>query len=473
MKYKAFALLTVLALLAALVGVTTPAKAAGYGTNFTTSITYQNVGTADANVALDFYSAESGTAIPITLPVLAANAGSSLFVGSLAQVSSGFKGSAVMSSDQPLVATLVQVPPNGSVVKSRPLSNSSAGGASSVLVPTVIKNMFGYTSVVSIQNVDTVGADLTVEFIPVGASIFSVTVTNLPSGAAKYYDMGSFSNPSIGANFNGSMRVTAKKTGTTTAGSIVATSLEAGTANNFAYAFEGATQFANKVYMPSAFCRWIGASYMSYYAVQNVGTSPIDITVTYSNSNTETYSNVAGGAKVSISGCGASNTLNPTGFIGSAVLTATGNIAAMAKIQNNAGLATAFLGFNSAGNKIALPYARWTTSQWNNGVRQRSYLAIQNIGTTDLASGAVTVKYYDKDGLLKGTHTLGAIPVAGKVNSDPTLANALTSGEFGYYGTAFGGSAVVEGPGGSSLAVVVRVQSINSGEDYNGFTVAP
>jgi len=470
MKYKAFSVFMILALMAALLGFTTSAKAAAYGTNFTTSITYQNVGSGPATISLDFYSQANGTPINITLPALAANAGSSLFVGSISQVSSGFKGSAVMSSDQPLVATLVQVPPNGSVVTSRPLSNSFSGGAASVLVPTALKNMFGYTSMISIQNVDTVGADLTVEMIPVSGTTITDTVTNLPSGAAKYYDMGTFIT---GATFNGSVRVTAKKTGTSTPGSIVGTSLETGTTGNLAYAFEGATEFSNKVYMPSAFCRWLASQYYSYYAVQNVGTSPIDFTVTYSNGNSESYLAIAGGAKVSVSGCGKTNNLNPNGFIGSAIITATGPVAAMGKIQNSAGLATAFLGFNNAGSKIALPYIRWTTSQWTNGVRQRSYLAIQNIGAADLASGAVTVKYYDKDGNLKGTHNLGAIAVGAKVNSDASTAGALTSGEFGYYGTAYGGSAVVEGPSGSNLAVVVRVQSVSSGEDYNGFTIAP
>lgn len=472
MKNKILAIVVILAVMVSWGGVAAPVKAAAYGVSFTTSITYQNVGSATANILIDFYNSETSTAIPITMTPLPANAASSVFVGSLSSITAGFKGSAVMSSDQPLVATLVQVPPNSSPVKTRPLSNSFMSGASTVVVPTVVKNTFGYTSVVSIQNVDTVGADLTVEFVPVGGSSFSVNVTNLPAGSAKYYDMGTFSNPNIGSAFNGSMRIVAKKTGTATPGAVVASSLEMGVTKNVAYAFEGINLAANKVFMPSALCNYYGGM-NSFYAVQNVGTSAIDITVTYSNGQTETATNVLGGAKYSFNGCGASGTLNPALFIGSATITASasGQIAAVAKIQGNS-VATAFPGFISGARFTALPYVRWTDSQWNSGARQRTYLAIQNIGSTDLAAGDVKVYYFDKNGASLGVHSLGAITVGAKVNSNAKDASASNT-EFGYYldGT-FGGSAVVAGPAGSELAVIARVQSISTGEDYSGFPIS-
>ena len=136
------------------------------------------------------------------------------------------------------------------------------------------------------------------------------------------------------------------------------------------------------------------------------------------------------------------------------------------------GLSTAFLGFNNGASKVAMPYVRWTTDHWFDGTRQRAYIAIQNVGSA-LPAGAVTVKYYDKTGALVGTDTLGAIAAGGKVNSN---AGNVGAAEFGYYtdGT-FGGSAVVEGPAGSQLAVIVRVQSrvgANSvAEDYSGIAI--
>ena len=115
---------------------------------------------------------------------------------------------------------------------------------------------------------------------------------------------------------------------------------------------------------------------------------------------------------------------------------------------------------------------RWTTTHLYDGTRQRSYIAIQNVGA-ELPAGAVTVKYYDKAGVLVGTDTLGAIPSGAKVNSN---AGNIGAAEFGYYpdGT-FGGSAIVEGPTGSQLAVIVRIQThigdVDMAEDYNGIAI--
>ena len=128
MKTRLFALFSVIAILLSMVGAA-PAQAAAYGTSFVTSITYQNVGTAAATIMIDFYAESSATPISIPMALLNPGASSSVYVGGLSQIASPFKGSAVMNSDQPLVATLVQVPPSASDVKNRPLSNGFTGGA--------------------------------------------------------------------------------------------------------------------------------------------------------------------------------------------------------------------------------------------------------------------------------------------------------------------------------------------------------
>jgi hypothetical protein len=73
-----------------------------------------------------------------------------------------------------------------------------------------------------------------------------------------------------------------------------------------------------------------------------------------------------------------------------------------------------------------------------------------------------------------GTHTITTDVLSGaKVNSNASLAG-LT--EFGYANNTFGGSVIVEGPSGSSLVAIARVQSVVPGvevvgEDYNGIPV--
>ena len=214
-----------LVLVLVLAGITVkPVEAGAYATPFTTSITYQNVGDGPATITLMFYAESTANPITINLPELAKMAGTSIYVGSVGDISSGFKGSAVMSSNQPVVATMVQVAAANSAVKVRPLSNGFAGGSSYVLVPTVLKALYDYNSLVSVQNVDTATLDYRLVFVPVTGAPITVNTNQVPAGATKYYDLGVMS--AIPAGFNGSLQVYATKTGGTDAGLVVASAME-------------------------------------------------------------------------------------------------------------------------------------------------------------------------------------------------------------------------------------------------------
>ena len=461
-----------------------------YTRGFTTSITYQNVGTSLANISLDIYSQSTGTAIvsgiPFTLP---AGASASFFVGGLNQLSSGFQGSAVLSADQPLIATAVQSDVGtGERVINRALSNGFSQGSNKVLIATILKTQFGpNTSRFSVQNVDTTAADVTVKFFAAGATtpIHTVPVLNLPPNSAKYFDAGTITE--LPAGFNGSVTIDAVKTGTTTGGSVVATAMELGTTLPTVYAFEGipASDAANTIYMATALCQVFGGQ-SSAYAIQNTSSTAGEnavITITYKSTAGTTFATdpvtVAPGAKTSHQAC----SKVPAGFSGSATITSTGaKIVAIGKVTG-AGITSAFISATGGTNKIAAPYVRWSNTRWNTGdrVRQHSDLAIQNVGA-NIPAGGLVVKYIDKDGKLVGTHTIAAaILSGGKVNSNPNQATpnpgysgTTTLGEFGYVNasaTAVGGGASIEGPAGSQLIGIVRVTSFPAtglvGEDYS------
>lgn len=469
MKSRVASSIVVLTIIFSLLGMVSPAQAAAYGTSFVTSVTYMNVGSGEASISFVFYAAGSSTAIPISRPALAQFAASSLYVGSVSEISTGFQGSAILESNQPLAATLVQLPPGGSTVKNRPLSNGFTTGASVVTIPTVLKNTYSTNSIFSVQNVDSVGADLTVEFIPVSGTTITDTVTNLPPGAAKYYDMGT--SPVISAgSFNGSVRITAKDTGTTNSGSVVASSLELATNSNNAYAFEGAVASGTTVYMPSAFCKFgTGGAINSAYAVQNASNvDTASVTVAYAGGGSDGPHDIAPGAKLSFPGCGISGSVNSTGYIGSATITASGaSVVAIGKVGGN-GLSTAFSGVIQGSEKVAMPYVRWTTTHWTDGTRQQVNIAIQNVGPA-ISAGQISVKFYDATGALVGTIT-NPSPIATGAKWS-TNASSINS-EFGYVGTT-GGGAIIQGPAGSQLAVIARAatyltSTTSAGEDYNG-----
>jgi hypothetical protein len=458
---------------ASLVSAQNPANA----TSFITSITYQNVGTAPATVSFQFFNEKSASATSVsrTLP---AGAGSSLFVGGLTgseALPASFLGSSVLSSNQPIVATLVQLP-QSTTVKNRPLSNGFSSATSSVLLATVLKNVFNTNSKFSIQNADTGAIDITLNFFNAdnpSAPAIVVTESNIPQGAAKYYDMATLGAISA-ATFNGSATVTAVRTGTTTPANIVGSVLElglGGSAVNDAKAFEGVTGGSRPIFMATALCNVFGGTNTAY-AVQNTGTSPANVTVTYS-SGTNEAATLQPGTKKSFLGC----TVNPANFSGAATITSDVDIVVIGKVFGG-NLATAFLGEKVGSPKLALPYVRWASdANFNSGERQRTFIAIQNVGTT--AVNNVIVEYRDKNGTVVGTHTIASIAPGAKANSRAIDAgNTPQLIDFGgpeaNPGGGFGGAVTIRADG-AQLVAIARVQSkvgaVQVAEDYNGVAV--
>lgn len=451
----------------------------GYEAAFSSAITYQNISDQPAQVIFNFYNEKTATAITVerTLP---ARAGASLAVGSLTgdeALPTDFKGSAVMNSDQPIVATLVQIPqPTTGVVKNRPLSNGFAEGSPQVLLATVLKNQFSTTSKFSIQNAADSNVDITLNFYRVGEITPATTLneTNIPAGAAKYYDAGAIDG--LGASFDGSAVVTAVRSGTTTPASIVGTVLELQTSNVGVRAFEGVanTAAANTVYMATALCGVAGTN--SAYAVQNTSDSQAaNVTVTYSNGATQ-QANIPAGGKTSFGTCNAAGVAS--GFSGAATITSTGApIVVIGKVGGN-NRYTAFLGESSGSTKLALPYIRWSNTKYDSGQYQRAAIAIQNI--SGAAVSDVKVRYLNKNGEEVGVHTIASIAAGGKANSNATMAGStLELTEFGNPeanpGGGFGGAVIIEGPAGSQLIAVVRISSNTASgvvaEDYNGIAI--
>jgi hypothetical protein len=482
-----------IALLLALVGVVAVFGLAsaqiGYTTDFITSITFQNVGDAQATVQFQFYNEKDGTPIEYEQTV-EAGAGSSLFVGSPAVgLPADFSGSAVLSSGEPIVATVVQIPqPANGPVKNRPLSNGFDAGADRVLIATVLKNQFNTTTRFSVQNVGTSNADAKIQFFPVGqATPIEITETNIPGGAAKYFDLGLLDQLGGGptGSFDGSAVVLGTVSGQTTPAPFVASAMELSTNSPLVRAFEGVTGGSTTVYMPSALCGFpTTAPANSAYAVQNTSTTATaNVTVSYSNGN-QGNAQIGPGNKVSFLGC---NDGNQPNFNGSATITSVGaDIVVIGKVGGS-GRSTAFLGESTGSAKLALPYVRWTSdANYQTGNFQRANIAIQNVAGS--AVSGVQLRYLNKLGQTVGIHTLGSIAPGAKANSN-AIGSTLQGGfqqialeEFGNPAgqpdnTGFGGAVIIEGPAGSQLVAVVRIASFvpsdgsTVGEDYNGIAI--
>ena len=474
MKIKFFSILAILVILIASIGPGS-ALAGSYETSFVTSIVYQNIGSvATTTLTIYFYdSPDDTTPIPVSRPNLNPGAGTSVYIGNLTEVSPNFRGTAVLSADQPLAATLVQNPQSTSV-KVQPLSSGFSDGTPNTLIATVLKNAFpsggsSYYTVFSVQNAGLTETTIDIKFYAVsgGAPILPPAYQDvvLQPGAGIVVDAGTISQ--LGSTFNGSVVVES------TGGAIVSSAMElVSNAITDASAFEGAGSGSTTFYMPSAACVSYGMS--TAFAVQNTSlTTATNVTIFYTGGGQETKL-IQPGSKQSFITCN----IKSTNYLGAATIeSATTNVIAMGKLFG-AGASTAYLGFDSGSQKIALPYVRWgNNAHYLSGWMPRTNLAIQNVGGTTIAANQVTVRYVDRDGNTLGTHTIPFSFAPGeKRNSNPSSAG-LT--EFGCYSSCnqFGGSAIVEGPAGAQLAVIARNTlyinaSLSANEDYNG-TVMP
>jgi hypothetical protein len=472
MKNKLFTMLIVVTiLLSVFVG---SASAQAYYAHFTTSITYVNVGTATTSTLDLLFYAKPDSVSPTTysLPALAPNAAGSLFVGNLdnSVVPAGFQGDAIMQSDQPMLVTLVQIPQNAGAVKNRALSNGFGAGAPQALIATVLKNQFNTNTIFSIQNADSVMNTVTISFYNTAAAMVYSFSQDIQAGAPFYVDAGQLAglpNP-----FNGSAVVQATRSGGG-AGSIVSSAMELEITTTGLKAFEGVAAGSLKYYMPSALCVVFGGTSTSY-AIQNTSlTNSTDVTVTYTDNNGATFNEtktIGPGAKASFVAC---DVMNDSTYGAAVVQSTTQPVVAIGKAYG-AGLSTAFNGVDMGYQVIGLPYVRWATAaDFAAGSKQRTFITIQNVGADIVAGDTITVKYVGPDGSVKGTHTY-TVPSGGLPNGAKFTSNASNAGlsEFGYYGSVFGGAAVITGPVGSELAAVARVSSQIAAsqfvsEDYN------
>lgn len=480
-----------------------------YTAQWTTSITYQNVGTQNANnIIAKFYVAGSGTEYATNPLSLNAGAGTSMFVGSVSTtpaLPSSFRGDAVFSSDQPLVSTVVQFV-NDPSFKMRILSNGfqDADKSNQYLIATTLLNRFNRTTVFSVQNTESSPINLTIKFYDAeagGALASTIVHNNIPAQSSKYIDMGNVADTGLTGRttFNGSAIVTAVlSSDNTTPANIVAAIHEYYIDSNIAMAFEGVplSRAANTVYMATALCQRF--SLTTYYAVQNASMTAgnnAQITVTYRNTDgslkaTDGPYVIGPGQKRSINTCAPSDSTNMVNFTGSAVITSTGApIVVIGKAQDGTSGAdpavaqffTGFMGEPSGSTKRALPFIRWANdtnfNDPNNvGGKQRCTLAVQSLSS---GTNKYNVKYYSKTGTLVATEVLTIAQYA-KANSSPASAGALGAsgmnpGEFGYYtdGT-FGGAAIIEAHPDNPTATfiaIARCQHPGAGEDYNAIPV--
>lgn len=250
---------------------------AGYYTWFNV----QNAGQADATVSVEYIAGSVGTGYTEPDVVIKPGASHTFSQRDLASLGAQFVGSAVITSNVPVVATVMQV---GETYRNMMGYNGFTGGSTTVSMPLVMSNNSNFYTGYQVQNVGTAATDITVDYgANLGGTFNPANETaTLQPGESKTFlqNTGQFATP----KYVGSATIT------TTGEPVVAivnqvmmTGVVLGTAYN-GFDPNAAT---NQVSAPLIMAN--NSGFYTGIQVMNVGGSPVQITVDYGANIGGTY----------------------------------------------------------------------------------------------------------------------------------------------------------------------------------------
>jgi hypothetical protein len=439
----------------------------------------QNLSEATAaNIVITYYNGDGTTAATQSATILAG--GSLTFFdgngGTVAMSApAGFRGSVVISSDQPIAAITNLIGAN--------LGESYGGfssGGQTASVPLVVRGNFSSTTTITVQNTGASATTATIAYTPTIAGNTGVTESKvIPPGASVTFSQND--TPALGARFVGSATITAGP-----GGSIVAVvSQENGTQLLVYNAFNaGGTTIAVPLLVANNFGGLTGLQ------IQNNGSAAANVTVTYTPNTVttpgtatsvcttpgvKTFSLAAGFAKTLIQAGGAEEEgfdsfFATCRYVGGATITADQPLVAIVN-QISGASASSYESFDtaSATSTVKVPLAMANNFGIFTGIQ------VQNVGS---AATTVTVTY--------GANTISGAGACGALT--PATANVAAGGSFTFIQSGGGaasdgfdaqfatcrfvGSATITASSGGKIVAIVNQAAGGPGDGlftYNAF----
>lgn len=439
----------------ALVVLALPAGAVQAQTlTYDSCIQVQNLSGTNADIVVYYYA--QGNATPVASPSDVVAANDSNTYCPLSAVADGFNGSVVIESTEP-VAAIANV--TGGAWNA--YNASYAGfdsGATTVNIPLLFANNFGFNTFFNVQNVGTGAADVDITYSDGTSSLNNAIEPNL----AKTFDQSLETHSQ--AVFAASV---------TSSEPVVVTVMEVGPDNQpMLFGYNGFTSGHANPVMPLVQANNFG--YTTGIQVQNTGAGSTEVTVSYTPSTegtacTQTKTIAAGASETfaltawdSADTDADNNCANGQSFVGSARVTANSAGNELVAIVNQQNFAT-FMGasyssFNpdNATASVVMPLI----DQGNYG-----YFTGFNVMNVGQQATSVTCTFS------------GSSFTASQADLQPGAAMTAVQ-----YGTALGdgyvGSAVCSATGGDQQIIgVVNHTRLNTNEDtflvYEGFNVVP
>jgi hypothetical protein len=257
---------------------------------FSTFVSVQNGGNADANVTISYTPGSDGTATTETATIKPGAA--KIFEQETNDaLGAKFIGSATVASTnaQPLVATAVQV--GKTVSKTQLTYDGFVGGSATVLMPLIQANNSGFFTGLSIQNAGTTATDITVTYaanVATGGTLCGTPPAQTQAGVAPGGSFVVLNNTGFfaGCKYIGAATVTNSASQTLVA---IVNQLSGQTGS----AYEGLNPAtATKgLSMPLLFAN--NSGFFTGVQIQNTGATATSVTLTY-GPNTATGANLCG-----------------------------------------------------------------------------------------------------------------------------------------------------------------------------------
>jgi hypothetical protein len=337
---------------------------AGAFPGYTSGFQVQNLSSNTATITITYYNPDGTTATTAT-DTIPANGSKTYFP---IHAASGFNGSVVISSDQQ-IASVVNVLTSSGAKAGASYVAASQGGTT-VSLPLLMKNNSGYNTWFHLQNTGTSDANVTINY----SDGTSATATIKP-GAAKLFDQSTETHSAAVFSAN----ITSNQP-------VAAAVMEENPQVMFAYT--GFLTGSTNPVMPLINAN--NSGYVTGVQIQNVGTQPTEVTLSYTPSTagtacTETQTIPAGQSRTfalaAFANGSNSNCVPGARFIGSASVTANSTNQPLVAIVNQLlpGVnGEAYGSFNPANatNKVVLPLIMDRNSGWFTGFN------VMNVGSS-------------------------------------------------------------------------------------------
>lgn len=359
-------LLPILLVIAALISAApVAAQVPGPGSPYNSAFTVQNLESRDGTCQYTLYDASGNPALTSAPTPIQANKSIFVYVGNLG-VTPGMY-SVVISCDVNTVAVSNYTGSGGAYAASY-AGVPAAQTTTTAYFPGLYKNYHGYYTNVVVQNAGNSPISVTLKIYQGAALVDSETKT-VPAYASAVFDQAART-----ALPNGIYAGVVEATGP------VAAMVNVWNSAGQQFAYRGFTSGSSVAYAPVLMKFYHG--FRTALTVQNIGTSPVTVTVTYSNGATNTKVIPAKASELFYT---PNEPGLPNGWIGSAKVDAPGgSIVALVNEADAKNRAASYTGFVTGGTTVNAPIVLRKYHGYS------SSITCQNIGT---ASTDITVAY--------------------------------------------------------------------------------